>query len=254
MSDRPPMSNTTPTSPKQIADRHIRSPQPVRWLFAGDSITQGAVHTNGWRDYTQWFKERLGEIGRNEDIVINTSVGGWTLPQFASRLDDRVFAYQPHVVLLMFGTNDALGGNDQVPEFRRLYEQVLHNLSDRGIDLIVQTTVPVCPVDPDQFAQARYVDEATRKTKAHGLRIRQRSIGSYVEATIQAAQSRNVAIVDHFAAWKPFADRIERLTDGGFHPNHAGHRLIARTLISELGLSDDSNSMTLRSLCNEDLI
>ncbi len=96
---------------KRIANPHIRSQRPVKWLFAGDSITQGAVQTDGWRDYTQLFKERLGELGRNEDVVINTAVGGWSLEQFASRRDDRVFSYQPHVVLMMFGTNDAVGGN-----------------------------------------------------------------------------------------------------------------------------------------------
>ena len=42
----------------------ISRKEPVRWLFAGDSITQGARHTRGHRDYTQLFKERVGELAR----------------------------------------------------------------------------------------------------------------------------------------------------------------------------------------------
>ena len=32
---------------------------PVKWLFTGDSITHGALHTIGWRDYTELFSERV---------------------------------------------------------------------------------------------------------------------------------------------------------------------------------------------------
>ena len=32
--------------------------EPVRWVFTGDSITHGAAHTIGWRDYTELFDER----------------------------------------------------------------------------------------------------------------------------------------------------------------------------------------------------
>ena len=30
-----------------------------RWLAVGDSITHGAVHTNGWRSYPEHFNERV---------------------------------------------------------------------------------------------------------------------------------------------------------------------------------------------------
>ena len=30
----------------------LNEDRPVTWLSAGDSITHGAVHTLGWRDYT----------------------------------------------------------------------------------------------------------------------------------------------------------------------------------------------------------
>ena len=53
---------------------------PLRWVFTGDSITHGAVHTYGWRDYTELFSERLRyEMGRRRDMVIKTGISGWTI-------------------------------------------------------------------------------------------------------------------------------------------------------------------------------
>ena len=31
---------------------------PARWLFYGDSLTHGAKHTDGRRDFTELFRER----------------------------------------------------------------------------------------------------------------------------------------------------------------------------------------------------
>ena len=48
----------------------LRGEYPVKWLFYGDSITHGALHTFGWRDYTELFAERLRfELGRTMDTV-----------------------------------------------------------------------------------------------------------------------------------------------------------------------------------------
>ena len=43
----------------QAIQKLIRSAEPVKWLFYGDSITHGAVHTFGARDYTEHFTERV---------------------------------------------------------------------------------------------------------------------------------------------------------------------------------------------------
>ena len=49
--------------------------EPLRWVFAGDSITHGALHTMGWRDYTELFSERLRhELKRPRDCVVKTGV------------------------------------------------------------------------------------------------------------------------------------------------------------------------------------
>lgn len=57
----------------------LKQDKPVKWLFTGDSITHGASHTFGWRDYVQVFEERARyELGRVSDVVIRTGISGWT--------------------------------------------------------------------------------------------------------------------------------------------------------------------------------
>src|SRR5687767_5660953 len=46
----------------------LRGKAPIKWIFSGDSITQGAKHTFGDRSYPEIFSERVRwELGRVRD-------------------------------------------------------------------------------------------------------------------------------------------------------------------------------------------
>src|SRR5206468_2375866 len=77
----------------------VRSPEPVTWVFTGDSITHGAHHTFGWRSYPEHFAERVRwELRRYRDVVINTGVSGDTIKGVAADVDHRVLRFRPNVV------------------------------------------------------------------------------------------------------------------------------------------------------------
>ena len=219
----------------------LESPAPVTWLFAGDSITQGAAHTRGWRDYTQLFRERLGELGRNEDLVLNTAVGGWSVAALEPRLDERILRHSPDVLFLMFGTNDAAGGADGLEAFALRYARILRLIGEAGVRrTIVQTTVPMMPVDPEEvIAMADWPDARTRQAKLSGLKQRLANIEAYVQKTREVAAACAVPLVDHWHAWVRTGGRRAQLLDGGFHPNEYGHRLIARALFRACAMWDD---------------
>src|SRR5437763_63070 len=81
--------------------------QPTKWLFNGDSITHGALHTFGWRDYVELFHERLRfELARGMDVVINTAISGDSTRGLLETFDWRVAQFRPDVVFLMIGMND----------------------------------------------------------------------------------------------------------------------------------------------------
>ena len=216
---------------------------PVTWLFCGDSITQGAVHTRGWRDYTQLFGERLGELGRNEDVTINSACGGWTLAVLAPRLEERVLRFRPDVLFLMFGVNDAAGGGKGLQEFGDAYADVISRAREAGIGrVVVQTITPMVPLDPEAAIEiAKFQDEQTRDSKLRGLRMRLEHLPSYSEAISGVARRLGVALVDHWSVWMEAGGARGQLLDGGFHPNEYGHRLIAHTIFRACGMWDEGS-------------
>src|SRR5687768_2018263 len=95
----------------QRVQQLLRSDQPIKWLFYGDSITHGAYHTFGWRDYTELFSERIRyELNRREDIVIKSAMSGNTTRDLLERFEWRVQQFSPHVVFIMIGMNDCAAG------------------------------------------------------------------------------------------------------------------------------------------------
>lgn len=86
----------------------LKGRDPVRWVFAGDSITQGAKHTFGYRAFPEIFAERVRwEMRRGRDVVINSAISGSTSEDILDDFEWRIAQFRPNVVLLMIGTNDA---------------------------------------------------------------------------------------------------------------------------------------------------
>ena len=82
----------------------LKSERPLKWLFYGDSITHGAFHTFGARDYTQLFAEKVRyELKRFTDVVINTAISGNNSRQLLNGFDWRVGQFRPDAVFLMIG-------------------------------------------------------------------------------------------------------------------------------------------------------
>jgi lysophospholipase L1-like esterase len=69
------------------------------------------VHTHGGRSYPEHLHELIrGELERVRDIVLNTAISGNRIVDLLDDWDRRVASWQPDVVTLMIGTNDASDG------------------------------------------------------------------------------------------------------------------------------------------------
>ncbi|MFA5865447.1 MAG: SGNH/GDSL hydrolase family protein [Phycisphaerae bacterium] len=213
--------------------------RPLVWLFAGDSITQGAVHTHGWRDYTELFKERLYEIERKQDVVINTAISGFNIRRLNSRFDERIGRFRPDVLILMLGTNDAVSGSENLKPFSEQYTEVIKKARQAGITLIVvQTTIPLVPLDIKRVAGS---DTSAQKSDMQRLESRLNFLPAYVDATRSVASNEKVPLIDHWAAWPgPISDQLTLMNDA-IHPNEYGHRWMAETLFRRCGLWDESS-------------
>jgi acyl-CoA thioesterase I len=207
----------------------LKNRSPLKWVFAGDSITQGAKHTLGYRSYPEIFAERVRwEMGRVRDIVINTGVSGNTSKDIVNDYQWRIGQFNPAVVSVMIGTNDASVKKEiNLQAFHQNNIQLVRMIRQGGAIPVIQTP--------------NIIDTE----KAAG---RER-LNDYVAVSRSVARSEQVILVDHFAYW------AAQLTETGsdmvygkwmndeLHPNGKGHLKIAQQMFKKLMILD-SNTFT----------
>jgi acyl-CoA thioesterase I len=199
--------------------RLIAGSQPVTWIFAGDSITQGARHTDGQRSYCEHFAERVrGGLCRHDDVVINTSVPAETSRSLLEDFEWRTLRFRPDVVSVMIGSNDALAGNTSAAEFRRNLQHVVECIRAERALVLLHT--------PPGIDEARVASQTDLQT--------------YVRVIRDMSRALNVPCVDHWAFWTKAASagrNVNRwLAADGLHPTAQGHRILANLLLCRLGI------------------
>ena len=193
---------------------------PVRIMPMGDSITQGAGATGGYRVE---LKDLLVPAGHSFDFVGSQASGpfeiedrqhqghnGFKIHDIAAIARDRVTTYRPDVVLLVIGTNDVTGD----------YE--LDTAPDRLASL-VDTIVEAAPASRLIVGSIPPLADATDDAQA-------RAYNSAVRGLVQsrADAGKNVSFVDMYAALTP-ADLVD-----GVHPNADGYLKMANVWLSAL--------------------
>jgi len=209
--------------------RHLLdAPDPVVWLFTGDSVTQGGRHLHGWRSYPELFGERVRiELGRTRDVVVNTAVGGWQVGDVAGDLHRSVTRFAPDVVLLGLGLNDSRHESAGVAGFAERYRDLCRRIADAGALPVPQTPNGGLP------------------TSAPFVRPH---LPAYADAIRGVAADLGLPLVDHFAVWQA-ADApvdgepglMEHWMSQGCHPNGHGHRVMAHTVFRALGIFDPAS-------------
>jgi acyl-CoA thioesterase-1 len=206
--------------------REVLAGPPVTWVFLGDSITQGVTHTRGRRGFVEHFAERVrGELDRRGDTVVNSGVSGATTDDLLPEFHWRAGRFAPDVVLVMFGTNDVLAGEDGIRAFRYRLDQIVQRARDVGATVILQTPPPV-------------LRDGGRTPELMEL---------YTEAVREVGTDLGVLVVDHARAWQEAARQAgDDVAPGGwlddtFHPNARGHHELLLTLVRGLGIDDPAS-------------
>jgi lysophospholipase L1-like esterase len=204
------------------------------WLFTGDSITQGVKHTHGQRSYPEIFSERTRwEMGRKPDVVINTAIGGYTSQNLLDDFQQRVVRFQPDVVVLMIGTNDAYISNDMnninIHQFEKNLIQLINKIREIN-------AVPVLLTPPPVFIDHDNVQSWTHSWKG---------FEKYVIKIRELSEKNNVILVDNWMIWntelqeKYHGEALSKLLDDDrVHPNGLGHQEFAIALFNALSIFD----------------
>ena len=202
--------------------RVLESKTPAKWVFYGDSITHGALHTFGQRDYAELFAERLRfELGRTMDIVLTSAISGDNTRGLPETFDWRVGQFDPDVVLIMIGMNDCSTNNDiSLTQFGDNLGRLVDRLLQIDAVPVLQTT---CPIMPGQAPD------------------REPDFEAYMEAVRQAAADHGVPLVDHTRHWQQHLDKRSYWMSDAFHPNEYGHRAFADLLYRAVGIFDPNS-------------
>ncbi|QMU67157.1 SGNH/GDSL hydrolase family protein [Streptacidiphilus sp. P02-A3a] len=195
------------------------SDEPMTWVLTGDSITHGVLHTHGERSWAEHVHERIRwQLNRLTDLVINTGVSGWRAPSLLGAYERHIGQFQPDVLSLSLGTNDARAGLDGLGEFRDSMRALIGKGQAAGAQVIVQTPLLV----------------------STGGQSDRPEMPAYCQAVRELAAETGALLVDHEAHWLvrfPDADPIAWLDDL-IHPNAVGHRQMADHLLRTIGLGE----------------
>ncbi|HUS15144.1 MAG TPA: SGNH/GDSL hydrolase family protein [Chloroflexia bacterium] len=224
MPHHPAHSNPPPQRPDPGAA--AAAPLPLAsgqtLLFFGDSITAADP------GYVTVLDQAVRHARPELDVrLINAGISGNTVRDLEARFERDVLAHHPTWVAICIGTNDYLGaaaGQPQgVPlaEFEARYDALLGRLEAARIGVVLMT-IPVIGSDAPESPlpdPARYNEAIAALAVRHGLRL-----------------------VDIHRAFRDVYERALHykqqvlLTTDGIHPNPQGNALIARTLVTHLGL------------------
>ncbi|QZA76476.1 SGNH/GDSL hydrolase family protein [Deefgea tanakiae] len=200
---------------------YLNDSTPRTWMFYGDSITHGVLHTFGARCFSEHFAERVRfELNRPDDVIINNANSGLNTKQLLAHFPSRVARFRPDVLVLMAGMNDCNTKQEDnqfvsLPEFRENLIAMVIAVRTWGGEVLLQTVTPVIPgLIPER-----------------GL-----SLPQYNDAIRSVAQELAVPLIDHASVWAKYADNINWLMADAIHPNAYGHILLAHSLFQHLGI------------------
>ena len=220
----------------RIAEHFAVRGVPWTWVFYGDSITHGAVHTHGWRSFAEIFQERVRtELSYHLDCVVNSGVDGATSLHLVDggMYDRLVRQHHPNVVFLLIGCNDIVhdecGG---LEKFRERLTELTRRLRQGGAIPILQT-----------YNTMQLLQDAT-SIYYEGYVKRYNEFPAYNNVIREVAAAEDTILVDHRKFWEENAatpEVLDRWLAEPLHPGPYGHLQMAILILKVLGIySPDS--------------
>ena len=208
----------------------LKSQQHVIIVAFGDSITEDTFHTRGHMNWVGLLREAIFETyGAGVCTMINSGKCASSFREGLTRIQRDVLRFQPDLVILALGMNDAGGGLNGLDAFKNNVRQTIYLIQENcGSEILIRTPNPVViapgpPGVPEQGQLGR-----AWESPAHPLKV-------YVQALVSLAKELGISCVDHYTLWTeaafsvkhPVADPNglwQRMGDA-IHPGALGHRV-----------------------------
>jgi lysophospholipase L1-like esterase len=215
----------------------LKSGDHTTIVALGDSITEITFHTRGHMNWVGFLSEALFETyGNGVCTIINSGKCASTFEESLTRLDRDVLRYQPDLVIIALGMNDAGKGLQSIDSFRLQVHEMVNTIREHcGSDILIRTpnpvvTVPGVPCPPEQPLPGKAWESNIRP------------LAAYCQALVEVARELECDVVDHYSLWinkqfhfkHPVADPVglwPRMGDA-IHPGYLGHLAFFRELAS----------------------
>lgn len=195
------------TAPASTDTPPTTSPAPQRYVFLGDSITDGNT-------YPQLVAQTLTHAGQKNTLYFNAGIGGDTSTGMLKRLDRDVFRHKPTLVTLSTGINDKL----PLEEYRKNITAIVDAIQAHGAEPVLLTTSIVKDKSPEV------------QTKLDG----------YNNFIRELAKTRKLRYAEVYKPMDLVPDGPNTLLVGdGVHPNYLGQSYIARAVLDALGFAHE---------------
>lgn len=202
----------------------------IKILLLGDSITKGKVLGI---DADQTFAHLLKSYFNQQHLdveIINAGISGECADEALNRLPDVINEFDPDIVTIMYGTNDAFideGENEgrlPIEEYRRKIANIIRQLQEAKIQVVLMTSIPM--------ASHRRINEEPYLNEDPNFNLK-----PYIAACREIAENHKISLVDNFRHWEEkseFGQNLDEWLVDGVHPNKIGHMEIARTMFRTL--------------------
>ncbi len=206
------------------------TPYSNRTIVAqGDSITVGGGWTSTWGDYFS-------------TTVINSGFGGDTSwASLASRYDDHVAAYNPEIVIVSFGINDAFNAAPST-ELMEKYKTALRGIYDRNTALGATTVFMNANVIKISAIQDGGVFDKGDYSAFGGEAA---YLDAFEACMTEVAEEKNCVLIDIYSMWKAENLSPDNIIDS-CHPN--GHGYDMNWTVQKPALIEN-----MKTICGDDI-
>lgn len=225
-----------------------------RVLILGDSITQDGRYVSYLEYYlhelTPGEKADIISIGLSAETVSGLSEKSHPFPRpcVLERLDRALKLIKPQIVIACYGMNDGIyhpPSSEQLDAFNRGLNQLIAKVHATGAALVL-ITPPV--FDASSIRKRTVSKNSTEFGYDKPYEGYDEVLGRFSQAEL-AIHETDVTVIDLHTAYlsaltnQRTADPSFTFAPDGVHPNDDGHRLIARTILQNLGYELPADSI-----------
>lgn len=214
--------------------RDVSQP-PVTIVAFGDSVTQGVMEhqvLDSAAVYHRQLQEHLEALFPTTSFsTFNAGVSGDNVVNALGRVERDVLARDPDLVLIAFGLNDSLKGEEELGDFKNGLAVIVEKIRQGCKADVILITPPFMArresfrIHADHLSMAAHIIE----TQNSGM------LSRYTKVIRDIARQMEVPLADIEAEWQRLAadglDIDVWLVNGLNHPDPRGHRLAALLIL-----------------------